>query len=132
MTLVNRCVMCEKELELVDHLFIHCEFAVAIWNRVSSTLSLLGPRNEDVRGLFAAWKAMNCTPIFEKAVGVVLNGIIWYIWLERNKRIFNDEWNSDRKIASKILWNVGRWLAAGNLFSGEKLCHWNSFIFYPG
>ncbi|CAN1121444.1 Putative ribonuclease H protein At1g65750, partial [Linum perenne] len=72
MTLVNRCAMCEKNLESVDHLFIHCEFAVAVWNRVSSILSLFGPRNEDVRGLFAAWKGMNCIPIFENVVGVVL------------------------------------------------------------
>ncbi|CAN1356356.1 Putative ribonuclease H protein At1g65750 [Linum perenne] len=132
MTLANRCVLCEKDLESVDHLFIHCEFAVEVWNRVSSVLSLLGPRNEDVRGLIQAWKCMNCTPTFEEVAGVIIHGIFWYIWLERNERIFSECRKNERQIVVRVLWNVGRWLAANKLFSAEKLVQWNSFIFDTG
>ncbi|CAN1265966.1 hypothetical protein LINPERPRIM_LOCUS12388 [Linum perenne] len=39
---VNRCALCEKDLEIVDHLLIHYDFASAIWNMdVSMTRIIL-------------------------------------------------------------------------------------------
>ncbi|CAN1304570.1 hypothetical protein LINPERPRIM_LOCUS26241 [Linum perenne] len=88
MILANWCVLCEKDLESIDHMFIHCSFTANVWSRLSSKLSLYGPRNENVRGLIDAWKGMNCSTMFADAARVILHGVFWYIWLERNARIF--------------------------------------------
>ncbi|CAN1778682.1 Putative ribonuclease H protein At1g65750, partial [Linum perenne] len=41
MVLVNWCVLCTKEKESIDHIFIHCPLAVSIWNRISSNTFLV-------------------------------------------------------------------------------------------
>ncbi|CAN1761417.1 hypothetical protein LINPERHAP1_LOCUS7899, partial [Linum perenne] len=88
--LVNRCVLCYSNLESVDHIFLHFNFAAKIWGEISSALSLHGPRPFDVKGLFAAWKGMNCDPTFGRVKGVTLHAFFWFIWKERNGRIFSD------------------------------------------
>ncbi|CAN1782833.1 hypothetical protein LINPERHAP1_LOCUS16042 [Linum perenne] len=132
MVLANRCALCKRDLESVDHLFIHCPFAYAIWDRVSSKLSMFGPRNNSVRDLLEAWKGMNCTPTFAEASKVVIHGVFWYIWLERNARVFNDVRFSVTQVVARILFNIGRWLRATGLFSAADLSNWVLFIFDPG
>ncbi|CAN1750240.1 hypothetical protein LINPERHAP1_LOCUS3984 [Linum perenne] len=130
--LVNRCVLCERDLETVDHLLIHCDFTSAVWNRVSSVLSMCGPRNGEVRGLIESWKGMNCNSVFAEVARVLIHGVFWFTWLERNDRIFRGSKKNVQQVAVRILFNIGRWLAAKGLFSDEKLVLWHSFIFDPG
>jgi hypothetical protein len=40
--LVNRCGMCKKEDEYIDHLFLHCERAQFLWNAFLVVLAWLG------------------------------------------------------------------------------------------
>ena len=40
MVLVNRCGMCKKDEESVDHLFIHCKCAQFLWNAFFSCFGL--------------------------------------------------------------------------------------------
>ncbi|CAN0887989.1 hypothetical protein LINGRAHAP2_LOCUS15726 [Linum grandiflorum] len=82
--MVNMCVLCRKETESVDHLFIHCEFSYKVWSLVSSTLSIHGPLASNVSCLISAWKGMNCMTSFRKATKAILHSFFWYIWKERN------------------------------------------------
>ncbi|CAN1257445.1 Transposon TX1 uncharacterized 149 kDa protein [Linum perenne] len=83
--LANRCVLCCKDEESVNHLFLRCEFAMSIWNRISSALSIFGPRANCVSNAFLEWKGMNCFPSFQGGSGFVLHAFLWFIWLERKK-----------------------------------------------
>ncbi|CAN1781841.1 Putative ribonuclease H protein At1g65750 [Linum perenne] len=132
MILTNWCVLCERDAESVDHLFLRCPFSSAVWDRVSSKLSLFGPRVDNIRGLFETWKGMNCAPIFAAAEKAILHGVLWHIWLERNERIFNEASKSDDFVASRTLRNVGRWLSSSNSFSAPVVTLWNALIFDPG
>ncbi|CAN1338924.1 Putative ribonuclease H protein At1g65750 [Linum perenne] len=132
MSLANRCVVCEQEEESVDHLFVNCQFALEVWDRVSSKLSLVGPRLDSVRGLFSAWKCMNFSVPFSEVSLILLHSILWYIWLERNERVFNDKSRNAAQVTFSILCNLGRWLGTAKVFSAASLTHWNFFIFDPG
>ncbi|CAN1331689.1 Putative ribonuclease H protein At1g65750 [Linum perenne] len=132
MVLANWCVLCERDAESIDHLFVHCPFALTVWSGLSSKLSLYGPRNDKVRGLIGAWKGMNCISTFAVASRVILHGVLWYIWLERNDRIFTDTRKDERSVIGKALWNFGKWLYATGSFSSADLDSWNMYIFYPG
>ncbi|CAN1311894.1 Putative ribonuclease H protein At1g65750 [Linum perenne] len=47
--LANWCVLCHKGTESIDHMFIHCDYSSSVWNRLSSTLSIIGPRSPTIQ-----------------------------------------------------------------------------------
>ncbi|PON67213.1 WD repeat containing protein [Parasponia andersonii] len=82
------CVLCKKDSESQDHLFLHCEFSIILWYYILKGLGRrwVIPRfSQDLlevgQGLFGnqrgrlLWK-------------VVVLASLWALWLERNRRIF--------------------------------------------
>jgi hypothetical protein len=51
---IDRCCMCKKNGESVDHL-LHCEVACVFWNAIFSRLSLAWVMPRRVVDLFACW-----------------------------------------------------------------------------
>ncbi|CAN1821012.1 Putative ribonuclease H protein At1g65750, partial [Linum perenne] len=123
--LANRCVLCSANLESIDHLFLRYEFTMRVWNRISSALSIFGPRGENVNSVFVEWKFMNCSQILNGGSRFVLHAFLWFIWLERNNRIFNDKSSEDIQV-------FYRWMVAANLWGMDYLHRWNRIIFDPG
>ena len=52
---INRCCMCKKDGELVDHLVLHCEVAHALWCNIFSRLGLPWVMPSCVLDLCACW-----------------------------------------------------------------------------
>ncbi|CAN1320383.1 hypothetical protein LINPERPRIM_LOCUS31667 [Linum perenne] len=51
---------------------------------------------------------MNCLSTFADALRMVFHGVCWFIWLERNARIFSD--NSTRatlELGFSVIWVYG-------------------------
>ncbi|CAN1840951.1 Putative ribonuclease H protein At1g65750 [Linum perenne] len=130
--LANRCALCYANLESINHLFLRCDFTMHLWNRISSTLSIFGPCGESVNDVFMGWKSMNCYPNFQGGTRFVLHAFIWFVWLERNDRIFNDKPSQEIQVFYRIMINVGRWMMAENICSADHLQSWNRLIFDPG
>jgi hypothetical protein len=53
MVLVNRCGMCKKDVESIDHLFLHCECAQFLWNAFFNRFGLAWVMPCGVVNLFA-------------------------------------------------------------------------------
>ncbi|CAN1815968.1 hypothetical protein LINPERHAP1_LOCUS27616 [Linum perenne] len=130
--LANRCVLCSSNLESINHLFLRCEFAERVWNRISSALSIFGPRGENVKSVFMEWKDVICSTSFHGGVRGVLHAFLWYVWLERNNRIFNERSSGELQVFYRIMFNVGRWMVAANFLPTDQLRNWNRLIFDPG
>ncbi|CAN1846152.1 Putative ribonuclease H protein At1g65750 [Linum perenne] len=130
--LANRCVLCGKDEESINHLFLRCEFAMSIWNRISSALSIFGPRANSVSNVFFEWKGMNCFPNFQGGSGFVLHAFMWFIWIERNNIIFNDNSTRETNVCFRAMLNVGRWMVAADLLPADQLQSWHRLIFDPG
>ncbi|CAN1295032.1 hypothetical protein LINPERPRIM_LOCUS22693 [Linum perenne] len=99
------CVLCLKEEESINHLFLWCEFAKRIWNRISSTRPIFGPRYDSVTSAFFEWKSMNCFLVFQGGSKFVLHSFVWYIWLERND---NNKSSREIQVFYRVMLNVGR------------------------
>ncbi|CAN1778943.1 Putative ribonuclease H protein At1g65750 [Linum perenne] len=122
--LPNRCALCEKDSESVDHIFVHCPFASQVWFRLSSTLSIHGPLPSSFKGLFLMWKDMNCVSRFSDARNILLHGFIWHLWLERNDRIFRDSHHSVQQTFIRIWLAIARWMHAFGKFGDDKQKDW--------
>ncbi|CAN1266289.1 Putative ribonuclease H protein At1g65750 [Linum perenne] len=132
LALPNRCSLCEKDAESVDHIFIHCHFASQVWYRLSSTLSLNGPLPSSFKGLLLMWKDMNCVSRFSEARKILLHGYIWYIWLERNERIFRDSHRSVQQVFIRIWLAIARWMHAFGKFGDDRQKEWVRLCFDNG
>ncbi|CAN1254609.1 Putative ribonuclease H protein At1g65750 [Linum perenne] len=106
--LANRCVLCSANLESINHLFLRCDFVRCVWNRISSALSIFGPFGENVNDVFMGWKSMNCSFNFLGGSRFVLHAFMWFVWLERNDRVFNDKYSQEIQVFYRIMLNVGR------------------------
>ncbi|CAN0858149.1 hypothetical protein LINGRAHAP2_LOCUS7101 [Linum grandiflorum] len=120
----NWCSLCNCAAESVDHIFLACTFSWKVWSLFSSILSISGPLHHRMREVVMGWKGMNCTTNFVDTMGVCLYAFCWFIWLERNNRIFRDISSSEEQTAYRISSAVGSWLVAAGVFSKEQLEHW--------
>ena len=81
----TRCVFCSSQ-ETINHLFISCPFAKAVWRVVHFTFSIVPPAN--VTNMFGNW--LNGIDKKTKArIRIGVCAIVWAIWNCRNDVIFN-------------------------------------------
>ncbi|CAN1748514.1 Putative ribonuclease H protein At1g65750, partial [Linum perenne] len=130
--LANRCVLCGNNLESVDHLFLSCAFTSEVWTLISSKLSIHGPLSSSVVDFIQSWKGLNCSTRFVLAKEVLLHAVFWFIWKERNDRIFHDRTSSVFPTLLKIWFSVGDWLIAHGRFLTADLVMWRRLVFDNG
>ncbi|CAN0887259.1 hypothetical protein LINGRAHAP2_LOCUS15577 [Linum grandiflorum] len=131
----NRCTLCYKDGESIDHIFLACSFSRKVWSRFSAALSISGPVHHIFSEVVMGWKGMHCMMDFTSVMGVLLHAFCWFIWLERNDRVFREVVRTDAQVAHRISAAVGSWLVAAELFSKEQLLCWTrccSFQREPG
>ncbi|XP_074289043.1 uncharacterized protein LOC141614184 [Silene latifolia] len=85
--LVNRCVLCCCQNESLGHLFFQCSFAAQVWSSIASWLQVCSFTSLE---LVISW-FMSCVPgkgmaSSRKRIGLLAT--LYYIWKERNGRIF--------------------------------------------
>ncbi|CAN1344297.1 Putative ribonuclease H protein At1g65750 [Linum perenne] len=124
MMIPNRCAMCGKDAESITHLFRECSFASQVWFRFSSRLSVFGPFPLSTQDWFWAWKGMNCSSTFSPCIKVLLHGVLWGLWGERNNRVFRDEESSPRAVIFRIAFMVGRWCSVGGKLGIHSFGDW--------
>uniref|UniRef100_A0A5B7BN90 Reverse transcriptase zinc-binding domain-containing protein n=1 Tax=Davidia involucrata TaxID=16924 RepID=A0A5B7BN90_DAVIN len=85
--LASRCIMCEKEEETSNHLFLHCDVARVLWNVLFSLGGCQWVMPRTVREL-SCWKKGSKHRPLAKAWKMVPFCLFWCIWGERNNRTF--------------------------------------------
>ncbi|CAN1227357.1 hypothetical protein LINGRAPRIM_LOCUS1168, partial [Linum grandiflorum] len=112
MIVPNRCALCYNSEESVSHLLLHCCFSTEVWERFRQTLGGCGPFPRDVLSLLDGWKDDQQYSGFPRFRKVLHHAIFWYLWIERNDRIFRDKSCSTNQLVWKIALNMSRWLKA--------------------
>jgi hypothetical protein len=108
---INRCFMCKKDGESVDHLLLHCEVAHALWCNIFSQLGLSWVMPSSVLDLCVCWCSSSRTrsAVVWKMVPIC---IFWSIWRERNNRCFEDLECSMEEILASLLYSLYSWTVA--------------------
>lgn len=86
-----KCVLCESEFEIVDHLFIHYPVALQCWNFIMEKLNFFTPITNSLWEWFQAWPILYNIALFSCSWRVTLVMVVWSIWWEQNKWIFRKE-----------------------------------------
>jgi len=86
-TVVSVCVLCMRNFETLDHLFLHCSFVAHLWNWLGDMLH----RTIDTTIVLCT---LSCTPVKDNSQikDLFFSGIIHTfhtVWLVRNSIRFN-------------------------------------------
>ncbi|KAM7460790.1 hypothetical protein LguiA_001909 [Lonicera macranthoides] len=87
----DNCVLCNADSKDVSHLFFKCCFTRRIWKEVLKT-NVLRRDPDDWEGESAkAVVEIKGYTFLTKIRGVSLAAVVYFIWQERNYRVFNQE-----------------------------------------
>ncbi|OVA00064.1 Reverse transcriptase zinc-binding domain [Macleaya cordata] len=111
---VNRCFMCRKELESVSHLLLYCDFSYALWSYFWGELNVAVIIPGSLQALFEGWSHL-WTNTKGKEVWILLPAAItWSLWVERNKRVFEDQEVSLDRMIIEVKALIFFWLSAAD------------------
>jgi hypothetical protein len=87
--IVDKCCLCKRDGESVDHLLLHCDVASALWDNIFTRFSMSWVMPKRVINLIACWwkfRRLKSAAIWK----MVQIDIFWHVWNERNLRCFED------------------------------------------
>ncbi|KAF5463697.1 hypothetical protein F2P56_013842 [Juglans regia] len=84
------CVLCKRDGESVNHLFVHCKVTRFLWNEVLSWTGLHWVMPREVVDLLVGWKGVKGCKKAMSVWKMIPPCLMWCIWLERNGRCFED------------------------------------------
>jgi hypothetical protein len=86
---INKCYMCKKTGESVDHLLLHCDVASVLWSSLFSRFGMSWVMPRRVIDLLACWWSSGRprnTAVWKMAPIC----LFWCLWREKNNRSFED------------------------------------------
>jgi hypothetical protein len=91
------CLFCNECEEIVDHLLLTCPFASQCWNFILNKLNYSTPLQNTIWEVFQAWPVLYPKSLFANLWKCILALVVWAIWWERNKCIFQKRGNYHRQ-----------------------------------
>jgi hypothetical protein len=103
------CVLCKKKGESGDHVFVQCEVVSQLWERLFLEAGLSWEIPDGICEFLSASRLGFGRGKKAKILwGSSVLAVIWVIWMERNRRIFEDY----RGVGLEELWLRVKYLAA--------------------
>ena len=104
-TLANRCYLCQRHEESIDHILLHCEKARTLWVLLFSMFGVqwVMPATT-IKEMFSGW---NGTFVGKKGKGVWRASplcLFWMVWKARNKVASEEEELSIQRLKSSFVY----------------------------
>ena len=103
------CVMCLGELESANHLFLHCGFAMKVWNSIMRWLGLNFMIPPNLFILWENWEGVSVVKKMRNGFRSIWHAVVWCIWLVRNDCIFNNKIGEEEALVEDIKVLSWRW-----------------------
>jgi hypothetical protein len=109
--IVDRCCLCKRDGESVDHILLHCDLASTLWNNIFSRFGISWVMPRSVLELVACWwkSGRSGSATSWKMVPICLFGCIWR---ERNLRYFENLESSLEEVLELFLHTLYVWSMA--------------------
>ena len=103
------CSLCKAKEESVNHIFLHCSYSIQLWWKLFQEVKVSWVIPKGCFELLSTnFKALGKGKKSKALWGCLVSAIFWNIWLERNKRIFEDYTG----VGAEVLWGRVKYWAA--------------------
>ena len=121
------CCMCHCDGESVDHLLLHCKAAGALWNFVVRCFGLQWVFPNRVVDLLSGW--WNLLGKHNSDIwNLIPPCLLWTIWRERNRRIFEDKEKSQDQLLESFVCLLFEWSRVWGFTSSTTVLHFISSL----
>ena len=107
--LANRCFLCGEEEETIDHLLIHCSKARILWDLLLAIFGVSWVFPLSVKETLLSWQGSFVDKRRKKAWMAAPLCILWTVWRERNKIVFDNVNMSINRMKTYFLSNLWSW-----------------------
>lgn len=108
--LVNRYCMFCVDAGTVDHLFLHCSLASRLWRLACSLFGFTWAQPKRVMDMLLSWRRARVGRHRQRVWSLVPFCLMWLVWLERNRRIFQELERSMSWLKDWFLVTLYSWL----------------------
>ncbi|XP_071726798.1 uncharacterized protein [Rutidosis leptorrhynchoides] len=96
------CSFCGNQEDSHSHLFFRCEFTSQVWNKVKRMLVYKGLNNGLLHIVQDMAKYTAIKDIRNILNKVAIGAVVYYIWMERNRRIFRKVKKSVNEVSDEV------------------------------
>ncbi|KAK3213081.1 hypothetical protein Dsin_017787 [Dipteronia sinensis] len=82
------CSLCRESLESIDHLFLHCSWALRVWYKCMGWWDVVGCCNSSLKEWFSGWMGLCPKVQYGRAWSSLIQAIGWSLWEARNRVVF--------------------------------------------
>jgi hypothetical protein len=101
------CHLCCNEEETQNHLLNLCPYSSQLWDQCANIMRTSDRNRSGIRETIEGWRdSIFHSPILNRIWQLLPGFILWQIWKERNRRIFNSSSLNWQEVWSKILSNI--------------------------
>ena len=126
------CVLCKRNNETIDYLFLHCEFSFSLWSNILQQLGKFWVIPRSSSELVSLGQSFSLSKKGRTLWKFAASATLWGIWLERNKRIFEGFEESVQSTWDRIRMWVAIWLHVCKDFKSIPFSllirDWNPFL----
>lgn len=112
------CHLCLREAESGNHIFIHCPFVMEIWWFFINMFDVLIVFPMEMVEFLSLWSVAPFSKRGKKIWRYLPIIIVWFIWEERNWRIFLDKKRSSHQLIESISIRLAYWASEESCFKG--------------
>ncbi|KAF5203824.1 Reverse transcriptase zinc-binding domain [Thalictrum thalictroides] len=131
----NRCSLCQREEETIDHLFQTCSFTKTVWEALLDGVDDTWGSNQvhgETKIWLQGWPKLNSNRWGTTVWKLTPYAVLWAVWKSRNEVIFNDKSFSAERVVMRAkayiwYWCLGKEVRRGHHFS-ELLHNWVSVV----
>ena len=109
---LDRCFMCKRAGESMDHLMIHCEYARELWSMIFCLFGIVWVMPRKVSGLLDCWRRKGSSHGLNTIWNAIPPCLMWLLWRETNQRAFEVSECHSVKLKLILLRTLMEWLAA--------------------
>jgi len=100
----SRCYLCNRETETQEHLLINCGYTRNLWREVGRLFRKPEKYPKETNEVIFLWQKekFQCR-VVRRAWDLIAGFVLWMVWKERNRRIFQNKVKNSEKIWKRVV-----------------------------